>query len=69
MILQSNRKGLFNKPSIFKIGFIVLFLSSFSFSQEPPEEFDFESPWQVPSMPPPSLDSTEEWFGDMKGGR
>jgi hypothetical protein len=34
----------------------------------PPKEFDFdfESPRQVPSMPPPPLHSTKEWFREMK---
>ena len=41
MIVQSNGKSAFNRLSIFKIGFIVLFLSNFSFSQDPPEDFDF----------------------------
>ena len=28
--------------------------------------FEFESPQQVPSMPPPPLHNTKEWFWDMK---
>ena len=29
-------------------------------------KFNFESPQQVPSMPPPPLHNTKEWFWDMK---
>ena len=29
-------------------------------------KFNFESPQQVPSMPPPPLHSTKEWFRDME---
>ena len=41
-MFESNRKCVFNKGiSIFKIGIISLFISAFSFAQEPPEDFEF----------------------------
>ena len=41
MVFKSNRKRVLKKLSIFKIGFLALFLSNLTFSQEAPEEFDF----------------------------